>query len=75
MRKGWMILVSASLLLAGTSCVSKKKYLEAENERIEAEKEAKNLRERLISRRPRQGYRSLAPRHSQLQDNAQHQHG
>jgi len=43
-----MILVSASLLLAGTSCVSKKKYLEAENERIEAEKEAKNLRERLI---------------------------
>ena len=48
MRKGWMILVSASLLLAGTSCVSKKKYLEAENGRIEAEKEAKNLRERLI---------------------------
>lgn len=43
-----MILVSASLLLAGTSCVSKKKYLEAENGRIEAEKEAKNLRERLI---------------------------
>ena len=48
MRKGWMILVSASLLLAGTSCVSKKKYLEAENGRIEAEKEAKYLRERLI---------------------------
>ena len=43
-----MILVSASLLLAGTSCASKKKYLEAENGRIEAEKEAKNLRERLI---------------------------
>lgn len=43
-----MILVPASLLLAGTSCVSKKKYLEAENGRIEAEKEAKNLRERLI---------------------------
>lgn len=43
-----MILVSASLLLAGTSCVSKKKYLEAENGRIEAEKEAKNLREQLI---------------------------
>lgn len=43
-----MILVSASLLFAGTSCVSKKKYLEAENGRIEAEKEAKNLRERLI---------------------------
>ena len=43
-----MILVSASLLLSGTSCVSKKKYLEAENGRIEAEKEAKNLRERLI---------------------------
>ena len=43
-----MILVSASLLLAGTSCVSKKKYLEAENGRIEAEKEAKYLRERLI---------------------------
>lgn len=43
-----MILVSASLLLAGTSCVSKKKYLEAEKGRIEAEKEAKNLRERLI---------------------------
>lgn len=43
-----MILVSVSLLLAGTSCVSKKKYLEAENGRIEAEKEAKNLRERLI---------------------------
>lgn len=43
-----MILVSASLLLAGTSCVSKKKYLESENGRIEAEKEAKDLRERLI---------------------------